>query len=238
MKKKRNRVASPEYRKVFCNKCNGDRRHELKYSHEGHDGDPEEYLEYWTDSLWVCCGCQSAKLLHHWELLGAEGQPGAPQPEDSEYPPRQPRAHRAKQFVNLPPPLAMLYRETVEALNGHSMVLCTIGLRALLDGVCRDKGLEKGNLEHKIEGLLKFIPNKSLISSLHGFRFAGNDAAHELKGAYPSEAESAIEVMEGLLNFLYELDYKAARIMHAGKNAKILKEQNAAPKAIPQDLKA
>jgi hypothetical protein len=49
---------------------------------------------------------------------------------------------------------------------------------------------------------ITLLPNKTLIDSLHGFRFAGNDAAHDLEAMYPSEAAEALEVMEDLLNFL------------------------------------
>lgn len=47
---------------------------------------------------------------------------------------------------------------------------------------------------------------------------------------YPSEASHAIEIMEDLLNFLYEFDYKASRLKAASKRAQI-REQNAQPKA-------
>jgi len=173
------------------------------------------------DSLWICCGCEKSTLVHEWRMAGAEGEEGAPQPETHFYPPRTSGTVQPKYFVKLPPKLAKLYRETVEAFNTSSVLFCTIGLRALLEGVCKDKGIEGANLEKKIDGLLKFIPNQTLIDSLHGFRFAGNDAAHDLEAMYPTDAATAIEVMGDLLNFLYDFDYKAARIKDATKRAKL-----------------
>ena len=218
--------ATPD-KKIYCNVCRRSNLHTLKFTHYVCDGDPSEdhYFEEWTDSLWACCGCESATLVHRWAIPNAEGVDGAPQPEVHIYPPRTNGAAQAKYFLKLPPKLAKLYGETIDAFNAGSLLLCTIGLRALIEGVCTDKGIEGKNLEKQIDGLVTFIPNQTLIDSLHGFRFAGNDAAHDLEAMYPTDAENAIEVMEGLLNFLYDFDYKAARIKDASKRAKIREER-------------
>ena len=209
--------------RLWCNKCGGSRIHSLKFTHYASDGDPSEdrYYEAWSDSLWVCCGCESASLLHRWEMVGAEGEPGAPQPEVHVYPSSTAGKSEPKHFIKLPRQLSELYTAIVAAANSGSMVLCTLGLRALIEGVCKDKGLTGDNLEKKIDGLLKFFPNLSLIDSLHGFRFAGNDAAHDLEGMYPSEVSLAIEIMEDLMNFIYELDYKASKLKAAAKMIQI-----------------
>jgi hypothetical protein len=210
-----------------CNRCGGPRIHELKFTHRGSDADPNsgDYYEAWTDELWVCCGCEMATLVHHWELVGAPTEAEV-QPEVHLYPPRTIGKRQSKYFIKLPPALAKLYRETVEAFNAGSMLLCTIGLRALIEGVCKNKGIEASNLEKKIDGLSTFFRNETLVDSLHGFRFAGNDAAHDLEAMYPSEASDAMEVMEDLMNFLYDFDYKASKIKNASKNARIRQERS------------
>lgn len=220
-------TAKRETQRIWCNRCGGTTIHELKYAHPGCNGDPSEdqYFEEWTDSLWACCGCESAVLIHHWRMAGAETEPNAPQPEVLVYPPSTSGQKQSKHFVRLPTQLTKLYREVVGALNSGSMVLCTIGLRALLEGICTDRGLKGSDLEKKIDKLLQFIPNSSLIDSLHGFRFAGNEAAHDLTAMYPSEASDAVEVMEDLLNFLYELDYKASQLKHASLQQKRRQQQ-------------
>lgn len=40
----------------------------------------------------------------------------------------------------------------------------------------------------------------------------GNDAVHELAAPKPTELALAISVIEDLLNFLYELNYKASQL--------------------------
>ena len=219
---------TPLKQRIFCNTCGGARLHELKFTHHGQSDDPAEdrFLEEWTDSLWVCCGCESATLVHRWAIPDLEGETGAPQPEVHLYPPRTYGKKQPKHFSKLPRPLSRLYKETIEAFNSGSMLLCTLGLRALIEGVCVDKGLRKGNLEKKIDGLSAFFSNRALIDSLHGFRFAGNDAAHDLAAMYPADASYAINIMEDLLNFLYDFDYKASGMKNAARNAEI-REQRA-----------
>jgi Domain of unknown function (DUF4145) len=88
-------------------------------------------------------------------------------------------------------------------------------LRVLLEAICAEKSVLGGNLEQKIQALAQFIPNESLLQALHAFRFAGNAAAHELEALSQDDARTAIAVMEDLLNFLYELDYKASLMRYA-----------------------
>ncbi|HKY54635.1 MAG TPA: DUF4145 domain-containing protein [Anaerolineales bacterium] len=78
----------------------------------------------------------------------------------------------------------------------------------LIEGICVDKGIEGNNLYKRIENLTSILP-KNIVESLHKFRFIGNDATHELQIPTEAELRRAIEVIEDLLNFLYELDYKA-----------------------------
>jgi hypothetical protein len=79
----------------------------------------------------------------------------------------------------------------------------------LLEGVCDDKRAKGRNLRDKIDSLQRLLPNKNIIRNLHHFRFTGNQAVHQL--------EALIEVMEDLLNFLYELDYKASRLRKSSR---------------------
>jgi hypothetical protein len=87
----------------------------------------------------------------------------------------------------------------------------------LLEGVCDDKRAKGRNLRDKIDSLQRLLPNKNIIRNLHHFRFTGNQAVHQLEAPNPNDARLAIEVMEDLLNFLYELDYKASRLRKSSR---------------------
>jgi hypothetical protein len=55
----------------------------------------------------------------------------------------------------------------------------------------------------------------------------GNDAVHELEAPKHTELALAIGVMEDLLNFFYELDYKASQLRAIRRINKALKPRKA-----------
>jgi hypothetical protein len=117
-----------------------------------------------------------------------------------------------KEYDSIPDKLNSIYGEVIDAFNNDSHILCAAGLRALLEGLCNDKlPIQRGNLHDKIEALSTLIP-PNIIKHLHGFRFLGNSALHELEEPNRKELALAIEVMEDILNVVYELDYKSARL--------------------------
>jgi hypothetical protein len=146
----------------------------------------------------------------------------------SYHPARSQHELGVKHYTKLKSKLASLYAEAITCYNGKALILCAAGLRALLEGICQDKRIKGRNLKTKIEGLKVLLPNKNIIRNLHHFRFMGNEAVHELAAPKRTELALAISVIEDLLNFLYELDYKASQLrdMRRAKRtkAKIVKK--------------
>lgn len=68
----------------------------------------------------------------------------------------------------------------------------------------------KPKVFRKMPVRLRTIYSQTIVANLHGFRFMGNIALHELAAPKKDDLKVAIEVSEDLLNFLYELDYKAS----------------------------
>ena len=62
-----------------------------------------------------------------------------------------------------------------------------------------------------------FLPSLNMIEALHPLRITGNDAAHRREPLTRDNARMAIGIMEDLLNFLYDLDYKASQVTHASR---------------------
>ena len=151
-----------------------------------------------------------------WGLLEEEYSHGAMLDggfEEFQYFPK-PSQHSliAKYYSKLKPQLREIYQEAITCYNEKALILCTAGLRALLEGICQDRKIKGNNLKAKIDGLKAILPNKNIIRNLHHFRFMGNDAVHELAAPKPKEVALAIGVIEDLMNFLYELDYKASQL--------------------------
>lgn len=125
------------------------------------------------------------------------------------HPKRQQAERPRKLFVKLPEKLEQIYDEVIQAYNADLPILCAGGLRTLMEGICADKGIQERTLEKKIDGLASILP-QNIVSNLHGFRFIGNRALHEIEAPDRIDLEYALDVAEDLLNYLYELDYRAS----------------------------
>ena len=206
-------------KKIYCNTCKNPTHHELKSLHtsvaEEVDYDEtgpylvfEEKNEYF---FWICLGCDTATLENAYTHSGMEDEKGKEIWTSLFYPKRQSNDLSTKYFQKISPKLRSIYKEVIASFNSSHKILCAMGLRALLEGVCADKGITNRTLEKRIDALDEYLP-QNIVQSLHSFRFMGNEAAHELAGPPISELRLAIEVMEDLMNFLYELDYKAKKL--------------------------
>jgi len=206
-------------KRIFCNKCGGLTRHMLRAEyHQVFDSSKYEemYMDfadgYWE--IWQCQGCEEIAFLESWSLEGEE-------PSESFFPERATKLIKEKSFKKIPSELNSIYTEVIRSFNSGCYILCTAGLRALLEGICLNKGIHSGpttnninrnNLEGKINGLKAIIP-VNIADNLHGFRFLGNKALHELEVPSGKDIALAIEVIEDVLNVIYELDYKSGRLM-------------------------
>jgi hypothetical protein len=209
-----------QIRRIFCNKCGGLTRHILRAKYH-HAFDSSEYEEMHIDfadglwKIWQCQGCDEVVFLESWSLEGDE------EPSETFYPERATKLIKEKSFKKIPSKLNAIYAEVIKSFNSGCYILCAAGLRALLEGICLNKRIKSGptannkksnNLEGKINGLKTIIP-PNIADNLHGFRFLGNKALHELEIPSSEDVALAIEVIEDVLNVIYELDYKSGRLM-------------------------
>jgi len=201
---------------VYCNRCKGDTRHESIWKSSREEGDLDEngqldFLEWWIYIGWRCLGCDSVTLEERYSNFTQSNDNGDPVWDTTFHPERSRRKIKPKHFGSLPDRLANIYREALKAFNSEAQVLAATGLRSLIEGVCKDKRIEGKNLEKKIDGMARILP-PSIVKNLHSLRFMGNTATHDLESPPTYELRLAIEVCEDLLNYLYELDYKTARL--------------------------
>lgn len=88
-----------------------------------------------------------------------------------------------------------------------------VGLRALLETVCKEKNAQGSNLKDKIDNLVKrqiLTPKSAEI--LHKIRTLGNKAAHEVKPHTKAELELGMDIIEHLLRDVYILSHKMNNI--------------------------
>lgn len=115
---------------------------------------------------------------------------------------------------NVPKNIIRIYNEVITTYNNGVSTLCSAGIRAIIEGVCKIKGVTGGNvikrkkdgtprkkdendqpipewsynLDGKIQGLFegKFI-REGHVDALDQLRFLGNAAIHELDKPSPDE---------------------------------------------------
>jgi len=211
---------SERYERLHCRLCDGHTNHmrlseettaEILYTYEGEAvGDIPE-----TWSVFKCMGCDSLLLQIVTE------PPWQKEPEVSFFPALS-KAREEKAYQQLPKNLRVLYQEVVSSFNQDLALLCASGLRSLVEGICDNKGIVDGpnakgiktrNLEGRINSLIKFVP-PNIVANLHSFRFLGNNALHRLSKPSKTDLQLALNVIEDLLNVVYDLDYHAQRLFN------------------------
>jgi len=208
------------HRRYFCNSCKQGTNHELKFIHI--NDWPEmsnpytdyQNIEFWeivNYYIWICLGCEASQM----EIATMDKSDANEEWTSQFYPKHRIDNLTPKRFNKLSKDLKNIYDEVVECYNNDLKILCTVGLRALLEGIGVEQGAwtkeDRDSLKKKIEKLKEILPD-NIVDSLHSFRLMGNDAAHQLKPPSRHNIRLAIEVMEDLLNFLYDLEYKAGRL--------------------------
>jgi hypothetical protein len=208
---------APKKTRIYCNFCKQDTNHDLKGEHTAKSYDDESgYGEMTIYRFYICMGCESGVL----QLEYSDSEMQDYEAAFFYFPERSQDNLAMKQYSKLKPKLASLYTEAIICYNRKALILCAAGLRALLEGICQDKRIKGKNLKLTIEGLKVLLPNKNIIRNLHHFRFMGNKAVHEFAAPKRTELALAISVIEDLLSFLYELDYKAYRLQELRRNKK------------------
>lgn len=217
-------------RRIYCNRCKNFTRNILRANHE-QEFHPDEYPEMeipyakgvWQ--IWQCLGCDSVVFSEIW-VTSEDQDPvsGEFTPTEYLYPERDNNKPdhiiKKKEFEHIPENLDGLYSEIIETFNHGSGILCAVGLRALIEGICVDKGILEGpndrgrivgTLDGKINAMKDIVP-ENIVDNLHGFRFMGNDAVHQLAVPPLADLALAITIAEDILNIVYDLNYKTSRL--------------------------
>jgi Domain of unknown function (DUF4145) len=217
---------------VLCIKCNVETEHHVLYSYDVSgsetveiDSDGRPYDICWGTSHQTirCGGCKTVTYREESYFSEDEGT------DEVLYPARTTGKLIAKDFHNAPTALRRIYRETIEAFNSECLTLCAGGLRAIVEGICADKKIEKGPVEVDVKGVKTIKQMKNLdgkISGLrekgfltepnarvlHTHRYLGNEALHDLQMPSVDELRLAIDIIEHVLVGLYTIEDKAHEI--------------------------
>lgn len=206
--------------KIFCNTCRNDTHHEMKYQHTRDYSEPEYlpdgsvvrgWYENYKYSLWVCLGCDTGTLVEMYHCAGMYDDSGEVYSTDY-HPPRKNTSDRLpKKFLHIDKKLKSAYEEIITSYKHGLYIICSMGIRALLEGICVHEGItdtEARSLNGKITKLKdnNRIP-ESIIDGLKQLKPIGDDAAHRLDVASQHYIGFAIDLLEALLTQLYEAKF-------------------------------
>lgn len=197
------------HKKIYCNTCKATTRHELKGTHERLECD-EQTFSWGVESVncfsfeykfWVCLGCDTALLEEFFQYHDEDIQ------EYKYYPNRLTKQRNFKHYRHLESKMFCAYKEVITAFNQGLYLSSAIGLRILLEMICVGHGITKPwRLNDKLKELEKIKPGK-YITIFYSFKFMGDDAAHKFVAPKRVELSAAIDVLEDLLDILYELEH-------------------------------
>lgn len=231
--------------KVYCSRCSRKTNHTyleqkgqlLQYTMSGDPINDYEWEE--TYSIIQCMGCDKIAFLSEYSGLDTDYYNEEADyfgraiiytvyPEEPKKVPPSLRPMRINKFTNVPDFINSVYVEVVNAYNSDSAILGAVGLRTIVEAICKDakitdgfvfdsdgnQKLGKGNnpirsdsLVGKINGLVEagFITKKQ-SDALHQVRELGNYAVHEIEMPARRTVKVGIEVVSTILLNIYELE--------------------------------
>ncbi len=204
---------------LTCLKCQTETVHRVTVSIDS-DGNVEDgdFSYQWIEHHQIvqCQGCRTYSFRHEssnsedytqvseddWEITVKEEL----------HPPRYLQRPQLPDAVYLPGKVRLIYKETHFAICAKQLILAGIGIRALVESVCKDKNAS-GNLYNMIEQLVTAGDLKrSEADILQKLRFMGNSAAHEVKAHKSDVLINAFEIVEHLLVNVYLLEIRARQL--------------------------
>ena len=222
---------------VVCTECNRETQHIVRqsfYDYWKSDDHPQHFVDGGTDyQIIECQGCRTISFRSEGWFSEENGI------SIQLFPKRSSHTRPKKDLYEVPRQLRRIYHEVIESFNNDLLISCSAGLRAIIEGICSEKNIKNGeveipdgkgtkkivrksNLQGKIAGLAeKNILTKSNADILHEHRFLGNEALHELSQPSVSELRLAIEIIEHLLENIYELPSKAKNLKEYKSKRKI-----------------
>ncbi len=213
--------------KILCQQCNNNTNHIVIQSTDIDGSEPvdDEYAISWARHFQIveCQGCDTITFRQIDWFSEWEEPPHDNGTRERLFPTRSAETREIKPFYEVPAAIRKIYIETLECFNMRFHILCAAGLRATVEGICSDQNVTDGpvektkkdgtkeiirrrNLEGKIAGLHeKRILTPKNAELLHEHRYLGNEALHELGQPSKGELDLAINIIEKILETLYEL---------------------------------
>jgi hypothetical protein len=222
-------VKTPNGKEVWvaCGNCGKVTRHDALVHVATSDHSPEHEIEVWDDYMVVQCGgCRTVSFCA--ESRCSEDYTYDPNSDHERlvvttrvYPQRIAGRTQLEHAHLLPHLIYKIYQETCAAIGNDQPVLAGIGIRAIVETVCKERSATGNDLMSKINNLAaRGVFTAEGAEILHSLRFMGNNAAHEVMAHTGDDLMTALDVAEYVLKGVYILPKLAANLPKGEENMK------------------
>lgn len=210
-------VEDNKIEKILCPICGVNTNHKVVWESKelGTNDEENEIWENLSFDVLQCLGCETPTLRKRYmfsedlDIRNINGK-NIVFPQITLWPKTGYRMLKLKYMSEAPPSVKRVYRETLEAYNNELQTLCAAGVRAIIESICKEKGIVQGDLKDKIDELRnRGLINEDFAEALHENRLLGNDALHESILFGDIELRTSIELIEAFIDIIYETKNKA-----------------------------
>lgn len=209
----------------YCNKCTQLTRHKVVHEYSRvhtPENTPGMQIDY-AKGAWKiieCNGCEEVSFYETWQTSeDIDYETGIPYEHVKLYPECQESALGFQQFEALPLKVKNIYFEAIQTFNKNLYFSSMACLRAIIESVCSNVGIDKGSIEQKINKLFeKGFLTKQHADILHEHRLMGNKSLHELQIPTKEELVIAIKIIEHTLENIYEIHNKCEELKSLREN--------------------
>lgn len=200
--------------KYYCRTCKVLTNHSILHEVKTHGEIDDGYIQWMnTFSIIECLGCEAISFLETYgdsEMVDFD--------DDGKYeyyvnktiyPYYLENVSELESLHYIPSPIKEIYKETISAYKANCLILSAGGLRAIIEAICNNLKIRKGNLGTRID----LLHNKGYLTlneskRLHSIRFLGNDALHEIENPKKESLIILFEIVNHLLENLFISDKK------------------------------
>ena len=195
--------------KNYCANCSRITSH-IEIHRKTTGSEPYDGYDWSKDFLIVeCAGCEnvSFRIEYSSEESIRDPDTGEIILDVKTYPSVLKNRKELQDTYLLPFYIKTAYKESITAFKNDCKLLTAAGFRAVIEAVCKDKGIKGSEIKVKIDNLFK----KGFLSEheadrLHAVRFLGNDSIHEIEVPTEEQLYSCLIIIEHLLTTLYLID--------------------------------
>jgi len=205
--------------RIVCKECSRETLHSIVSSFSessSEDCGGGNSVDWNCDNQTIqCLGCEtvSFRTISSCSEDMDYDHDGPYYPETIKYYPGRTENLKSIDSYLLPHSIQPIYKETVLSIENEQYVLAGIGIRAIVETICKALDADGRDLYNKIDSLKdKSIVTPEGAKILHKLRVLGNDAAHEVKAHNSRQLELAMQIIEHMLDGTYIIPARVQQV--------------------------